>query len=214
VRWTEVLQSSTFVASVGGTHVATGAGSFELSGWWRRAGGYVLDVLIVGVPLLVLRVVVSALYGVSNPAEFNTFTVGNDQIHATVLPLALSIVVLVVGAAASVLYAYLLLRFKGQTVGMMATGIVAVDRATGSALSSRQAVVRVGILFALDGAWGLVGGIVGGGHPAHTTAASLQVAISAIGGIGLLVTMLWPLGSPLNQTLQDKGAGTVVVRRF
>jgi uncharacterized RDD family membrane protein YckC len=214
VRWTEVLQSSTFVASVGETHVATGSGSFELSGWWRRAGAYVLDLLIVGAPLIALRIVVGALYGASNPVVFNSFTVGNGQNHTTLVPVAVTVVLLLVGAAASVLYAYLFLRFKSQTVGMMASGIMAVDRATGSTLGQRQALVRVGVFFALDGVWGLIGGIVGAGHPAHTTAATLQVAISAIGGIGLLVTMLWPLGSPLNQTLQDKGAGTVVVRRF
>jgi uncharacterized RDD family membrane protein YckC len=29
---------------------------------------------------------------------------------------------------------------------------------------------------------------------------------------GLITTALWPLGNPVNQTLQDKAAGTVVVR--
>ena len=39
-----------------------------------------------------------------------------------------------------------------------------------------------------------------------------EVLFVLLGVAGLLTTGLWPLGSSMNQTLQDKAAGTVVVR--
>jgi hypothetical protein len=40
----------------------------------------------------------------------------------------------------------------------------------------------------------------------------LTVALRLLGVGGLVLTGLWPTGCPLNQTLQDNAAGTIVVR--
>ncbi len=210
-RWTEFTEWSTPAAGTAGPRVDTSSGSFELSGWWRRVGGFLLDDLIVGVPFFVIGIVVGLLYGVSHLVTVTSTTVGGQN-HTTQLPLAVAIVLIVLGDAASYLYAYLFLRFKGQTLGMMVAGITCVDRTSGAGLGGRQVLVRVAVLFALSGAWNMVGGIVGAGHPAHSTAASVALFFRGVGAVGFLVTMLWPTGSALNQTLQDKAAGTVVVR--
>jgi uncharacterized RDD family membrane protein YckC len=208
-QWTEFTQEPSQLAA--GVLVTTTAGGFELSGWWRRVGGFLLDDLIVGVPVFVIGVVVGLLFGVSHLVTVTSTTLGGQN-HTTQLPLAMAIVLIVLGDAASYVYAYLFLRFKGQTLGMRVAGTACVDRTSGTGLGSRQVLVRVAALFALSGVWNMVGAIVGAGHPTHSTAASVALAFRALGGIGFLVTMLWPTGSALNQTLQDKAAGTVVVR--
>jgi uncharacterized RDD family membrane protein YckC len=211
VRWTDHTEWSMPPAGTGGTRINAAAGSFELSGWWRRVGGFLLDDLIVGVPVFLIGLLVGFLFGVSHLVTVTSTTVGGQN-HTTQLPLAMAIVLIVLGDAASYAYAYLFLRFKGQTVGMMAAGIACVDRTSGAGLGSRQVLVRVAALFALSGVWNMVGAIIGAGHPAHSTAASLSLLFRAVGGVGFLVTMLWPTGSALNQTLQDKAAGTMVIR--
>jgi uncharacterized RDD family membrane protein YckC len=175
-------------------------------------GGFLLDDLIVGVPVFLIGIVVRLLFGVSQFATVTSTTVSSNQGPTTNLPLAMDLVLILFGVAATYVYAYLFLRFKGQTIGMMAADIKCVDRTSGAVPGSRQVLVRLAALFALTGVWDLVGSIVGAGHPSHTTAFSVYLVFRAVGAVGFAVTMLWATGSALGQTLQDKAAGTVVVR--
>ena len=40
--------------------VQTAAGTFQLAGWWQRAGAWILDGLIVFVPILCLEFIIGA----------------------------------------------------------------------------------------------------------------------------------------------------------
>ena len=108
-------------------------------------------------------------------------------------------------------YPYLLLRSRGQTVGMMAAGVRAIDRASGALPTTAQVGRRVLTFAALTVIWLQIAAVVGfntviGPRP------PAQVLFELVGIAGALTTGLWPLGNPANQTLQDKAAGTIVVR--
>jgi uncharacterized RDD family membrane protein YckC len=175
-----------------------------LSGWWRRVGGSILDGLIVGIPLGILEFI--AVGETTNLAGFGTG-------HATVsihVPAVFFSGLL--GLAAVTAYTVLLLHARGQTVGMMAMKIQAVDLDSGGALTWPQIWRRVFALFVLTQLWSELGLIVlwaQGGGDAVTFGgyAIFNILVAA----GSLTTYLWPLGSPLNQTLQDKYARTIVV---
>jgi uncharacterized RDD family membrane protein YckC len=175
-----------------------------LSGWWRRVGGSVLDGLITGIPLAILELIVvggtTSVYGIgtSHPTV---------SIHVPALLFSG-----LLGLAAVTAYTVLLLHASGQTVGMMATGIRAIDLDSGGALTWPQIWRRVLALFVLTQMWSEIelivlwarygaDGVTSGGYGIFTS----------ISVLGSLTTYLWPLGSPRNQTLQDKYARTIVV---
>jgi uncharacterized RDD family membrane protein YckC len=91
----------------------------ELAGWWQRFGGYVLDAIIVDVPVFVVSFAIEQ----SQPANTIPGTTGR-HIGAAAQAAVVAITLLI-----TLGYPYLLLRYKGQTVGMMAVSIRAVDRA-------------------------------------------------------------------------------------
>ena len=102
--------------------MATGSGTADLAGWWLRFGGYLLDAIIIGVPTFVIGLLV----GVTQRGHTIEGTTG------THLDLAAQAVVVAIGLLTALAYPYLLLRHNGQTVGMMAVGVRAVDRESGA----------------------------------------------------------------------------------
>jgi uncharacterized RDD family membrane protein YckC len=181
--------------------INTTAGSALLAGWWLRFGGYVLDGIIVAVPSFVIRFAIDATQ--HNNSILNTSGVHPD----TAAQVGIVITSLLIGLG----YPYVLLRHNGQTVGMMAVGVRAVDRVSGAPLSSRQAGRRVLAFFLIFDLWAQIATIIGFSHVYGRTPIGetifLLVSLAA-----LTTTASWPLGNPLNQTLQDKAADTVVVR--
>jgi uncharacterized RDD family membrane protein YckC len=181
--------------------IDTMAGQAVLAGWWRRFGGYVLDALIVDVPVLIVSVGIGL-------TQRNNFVPGTTLRHFSV-PAQLAVVIISVLIALA--YPYLLLRHNGQTVGMMAAGVRAVDRTSGVALSSAQAARRVLTFFVVVALWQQIAILI----ELHHVYGSVPVAESLFRLLSvatLITTALWPLGNPVNQTLQDKAADTVVVR--
>ena len=89
----------------------------------------------------------------------------------------------------SFLYQALMIANKGGTLGNMAVGTVVVDANSGAPASQAQSWKR----------------------------AAMETAFSVGGamllGIPTLLDILWPLWDQQNQTLHDKVAGTVVVKR-
>jgi uncharacterized RDD family membrane protein YckC len=182
---------------------------FELAGWWRRAGGLILDSLIVGVPFGIVSVVVFALafrngngslFGVNG---FNGVTGESEGL----VPLRLLLVFAETGVAFA--YAVWLIGSRRQTWGMQAVGVTAIDP-SGRALTRRQVWMRALYRVLFVSLWAnLLSAAVIIDHRRHaglSTAASLvPVALDA-------VVYLWVLGSERNQTLIDKAAGSVVVR--
>jgi uncharacterized RDD family membrane protein YckC len=108
-------------------------------------------------------------------------------------------------------YPFLLLRSRGQTVGMMAAGVRAVDSASGALPTTAQVWRRVLTFAALTILWLQIADVIGFNHVVGPRPAA-EVLFLLVGIACLLTTGLWPLGSPLAQMLQDKAAGTIVVR--
>ncbi len=153
-----------------GPQGAPGAAPF--ASYWARVGGFLLDAVIL--------FVVSLIYLVPSHAFEGAMTMNNGvQTRAGVSPGGY-VVLLIVGA----LYAGLLIGLRGQTVGMMAARIKAVDAATGGVIGFWRAIGRdlferlLGVLFVLP----------------------------------LLVDLLFPAWDPRRQTLHDKITNTVVIK--
>ncbi len=94
---------------------------------------------------------------------------------------------------------------------MMAVGARAVDRASGARLTSAQAARRVVAFFVLVELWEQISAIIGFSH-VYGPVPEGETFFRLLAFAALATTALWPLGNPANQTLQDKAAGTVVVR--
>jgi uncharacterized RDD family membrane protein YckC len=180
----------------------TAAGTAELAGWWRRFGGYALDTVMVDVVVLIvarlIRAADIALRGPLAPG-LHPMTAGAQA------AIVLATLLIALG------YPYLLLRSRGQTVGMMAAGVRAVDGVSGAPLATAQTWRRVLAFFALTLLWLQIADVIGFNHVIGPRPPA-EVLFSLLGLAGLATTGLWPLGSSLSQTLQDKAAGTVVVR--
>jgi uncharacterized RDD family membrane protein YckC len=179
----------------------TMAGPAVLAGWWPRFGGYVIDVIIVGVPSFVIGVLIGLTQRNNTIPGFTGYRVDAAAQAAIVI----TTLVITLG------YPYLLLRYKGQTVGMMAVGVRAVDRVSGAPLSSGQAGRRVLAFFVIVELWEQISALIGYHHLYGPVPAG-EVLFRLLAVAALITTALWPLGNPVNQTLQDKVAQTVVVR--
>lgn len=113
---------------------------FELSGWWARAGAYVIDAII----LFVLTMVVGGILGAS---LFGEDVATAESGAAGGLDLLILFVVLAVGA---IYYCAMMTATNGQTVGKQATGIRVV-REDGQPVDVTFAFVRqtlvIGLIF-------------------------------------------------------------------
>jgi uncharacterized RDD family membrane protein YckC len=173
-----------------------------LAGWWRRFGGYVLDVIIVDVAeRIVLKIIERIDVALRAPLS--------PGLHSPTPGAQVALVVANVGILVG--YSFVLLRFRGQTVGMMATGVRAVDRSSGAALNTPQTWRRVLAFFMIVTLWVQIAFVINTNHVTSSTPVAATI-FTVIAGVGLLTTGLWPTGSPLNQTLQDKAADTIVIR--
>ncbi len=181
--------------------LATASGNAELAGWWRRFAGYVLDAIIVDVPTLFIAYLIGRAdrpYAVSTPAGTHPST-------------AAQVAVVLVTVVISLGYPYLLLRFRGQTVGMMAVGVLAVDRTSGAPITAAQTTRRVLAFFVIVSLWLQISVVIGFNHVAGPQPAG-ETLFRLLAFAAVATTALWPLGNPANQTLQDKVAETAVVR--
>jgi uncharacterized RDD family membrane protein YckC len=184
-----------------GPLINTAAGSAVLAGWWLRFGGYVIDAIIIFVPSFVIGL----LIGLTQRNNTIPGLTGYRIDAAAQAAIVITTLLITLG------YPFLLLRHKGQTVGMMAVGVRAVDRTSGAPLSSAQAGRRVLAFFVMVELWQQIGTIIGF-HHLYGPVPVGETLFRLLAGVALITTALWPLGNPVNQTLQDKAAGTVVVR--
>jgi uncharacterized RDD family membrane protein YckC len=200
-RWTEHVGTPPPPLSLR-PQVVLGSGTAELAGWWRRFGGYALDIVMVDVADLVVdRLIRAADVALRAPLSPGLHAMTPGAQLATVVATLL----IVLG------YPFVLLRSRGQTVGMMAAGVRAVDRASGALPTTAQVWRRVLTFAALTVVWLQIAAVVGFNHVVGPRP-PVEVLLLLVGVAGLLTTGLWPLCSPLSQTLQDKAAGTIVVR--
>ncbi len=182
--------------------VVTQAGPFELAGWWLRLAGYVIDSIVVGVPLLVIGFII----GVTN-------LVTQSSVSGTAVSLSsgAKVAVVAVSVVAEVGYPLVLFRFCSQTVGMIAVGVRAVDRTTGAAMTMAQSWERVLTFFGLSGLWIQIAVVITYVDSTQPTPAAASV-VRVLGLLGLVTTGIWAAASPRKQTVQDLAANTVVIR--
>jgi uncharacterized RDD family membrane protein YckC len=184
--------------------VTTAAGVAVLAGWWRRFGGYVIDVLIVdGAGLAVTLLIRDVDQHVRGPLS--------PGLHP--MTYVAQALVLTISIAILILYPLLFLRARGQTLGMMAVGVVAVDAQSGAAISTPQAWRRVLAFFFLAQVWVQVGSLIGFNHVSGGPRPAGETLFILLGLAGIVTTAIVAAASPKKQTLQDKGAGTLVVVR-
>jgi len=161
----------------------------ELASWLQRVGAYLLD----GVLVFALATIVAVATG--HHDVFNTFkfqTVGGKQ---QLVPYGSKLdFFLIAEGVLSLAYSVALLASAWQaTVGMRLVGIkIARESDLGPVGVGRAAGRSVLVL----GAYSV-----------------LQLILRVVAGIVILVDLLWPLWDSRNQTLHDKAARTVVVRR-
>jgi len=168
--------------------------SLQLAGWWQRAAGYILDDLILLIPIYGFQILLGTIL-YSHPSAVINHTAG----------VAAGLIATLFALAVDIVYAGWMLSQRGQTVGMMAAGIIAVDR-SGESIGHTQAWRRIVAQVMIVGIWGLLTYFFGFFDNSHTPDTFEFIFI-----VAALLTYLWPIGSPLNQTLQDKAANTVVV---
>jgi uncharacterized RDD family membrane protein YckC len=181
--------------------VELASGVAELAGWWLRLGGYLIDAVIVDTPVFIASLVIVQ----SQPAGTIPGTTGRH------LDAAAQAAVVIISVLITLGYPYFLLRYKGQTVGMLAVRVRAVDRTSGAFPTSAQAGRRVLTFFVLVTLWTQIAVLIEFHHVFGPVPAAESIA-RVLTLAALVTTALWPLGNPVKQTLQDKAAGTVVVR--
>jgi uncharacterized RDD family membrane protein YckC len=138
-----------------------------LASYWARVGGFLLDGLIVGAVFLVILL----------PTHAYRMQTVNGHVRAD---RGAELVVILIGA----LYPALMIGLRGQTLGMMAAKIKAVDAATGG----------------LIGFWRALGRDL------------FERLLAILLLIPWIIDVLFPAWDPRRQTLHDKVTNTVVIK--
>jgi uncharacterized RDD family membrane protein YckC len=127
------------------------AGRFVLSGWWRRAGAFLLDGVIVGAGAILLLIAITA------PFSIGFFAGENFGIVSLLVGLLFAVICVSIVA---LLYAPLLMaRTNGKTLGRMVCGIRVV-RADTQPITFGFAVLREVVVKAF--LFGIAGALTGG----------------------------------------------------
>jgi uncharacterized RDD family membrane protein YckC len=165
----------------------TSAPTYEVSGWWRRVGAVVLDVVVLIVPTVVLVVALHQAHKVlviDSQGDLTTSYRFHYGWVESVMWIVYSLVLLIrVGT------------HNGQTVGKQGNAIRVV-RNDGRPVDARTWLIREGIGKAA------IPGLLSAAIPALAFVLLLY----------LLIDYLWPLFESENRALHDLLAGTHVVR--
>ena len=148
-------------------------GAAPLASYWARVGGFLLDAVIVAAVYLVVLLPTHSFHAMTRA------TANHVAVRAGVSGGA-TLFILVVG----VLYSSLLIGLRGQTIGMMAARIKAIDANTGNLIGFGRALGRD--LF--------------------------ERLLGFLLFIPLVIDLLFPAWDPRRQTLHDKVTNTVVIK--
>ena len=187
----------------------------RLSGWWWRVLAYLIDSVTLSVVANILSLPAQA----SMRADFRTLgdayqrrldaNPNNPQfgwlvdqfvnvLHDHALALYLPSLVVVA------LYHCVMLRWKGATLGKLATGLRVRTREAPGRLPWSAIAIRVAVQFVIPSLLLVVGFATGSIGPLL----GLYLLVMAF----QLLDGLWPLWDKQRQAIHDKAAGTVVVR--
>ncbi len=154
----------------------------QYASWGIRVGGYLIDFVIFAVVTVLLYLVFRHTHALDVHLMAKRGTTRRRNISA---------VPFLIAGVLYVVYATLLCgSARGQTVGMMAVGVRAVDDRTRGPLGYGRALVRA-----------LVEGVL-----------RLLNLLFFLLGLVWVLDMLFPLWDKKRQTLHDKVAGSVVLR--
>jgi uncharacterized RDD family membrane protein YckC len=156
----------------GGGYGGPSASSY--AGWWRRVGGWLIDWVL----LAVVEAIIAAPFHVLSTTH--EIVNGRSVEHFHIHPIAELVSFLIALAYGTILVG----AKRGQTIGMMATGVRAVLAADGGTVGHARAAGR----------------------------SAFEQVLPILLFIPWIVDMLFPLWDGRNQTLHDKVSGTVVVR--
>ena len=104
----------------------------ELSGWWRRVGAYLLDTLIIAVPLVVIIVLAIVLADPDDDGDDGAWAVAGIAYLLTIL-------------VPFVYFTYFHGSARGQTPGKRALGIRVASDETGQSIGYGRAFGRYAI---------------------------------------------------------------------
>lgn len=150
-------------------------GAPPYAGYWARVGGWLIDWVI----LLVVGYIIEIVFSAGHIAWVNVHNSSNNTTaHVSVAaPIVQVLVVILYGA-------FFCGSSRGQTIGMMAVGVRAVDRDNGQPIGFARALGR----------------------------GAFEYLMFIIVGIGWVLDMLWPAWDRRHQTLHDKVTRTIVVK--
>ncbi len=151
----------------------------SLAGYGQRVGGWLLDWLIVSVVSIPVAILVGGYHTnrIINSNGGGTYDSSSFGVHWWGL---------LVGAVLVVGYGTVFCGSnRGQTIGMMAVGVRAVDVATGQPIGYGRAFGR----------------------------ALLEYVLALVFFLPWVLDMLFPLWDRKNQTLHDKAVGSVVIHK-
>lgn len=151
--------------------------------FWARLAAYIMDRLILFVAYVALTTVAVGGYALTT------------GVSVAVASQRIGVIVALIAAAVEGAYFYFLWR-RGQTVGMMATGIEIVGEADGARLTPEEAGIRTAIFLA------------------PTLTIYLVPVLGTFLGLLLLISFLSVAWDPHNQGWHDKVAHTIVVKRY
>lgn len=166
----------------------------DAAGFWRRLVGFVIDWLACfAVPSLASSLL---LLGIG----YRTGSAALDALW-----------ILFVAVIIMTYFSYFSTR--GSSPGMYVASIKLVDFRTGKAPGLKRSLIRGGLLTILIGSWFLLL-LLGWGSGAHmSNGAALLLNVDYVVFLASFFGHLWITWDRKKQTLQDKLAGVVVVRR-
>jgi uncharacterized RDD family membrane protein YckC len=168
------------------------------AGFWWRFLGYILDSLILGVPIgIVAAIIASNLQWASHPTTVCSGGVCNTTFLAPPAgwPLGPAIGYAICVGLVDLLYFGVLVSMWGSTVGQRAIGARVVrEEAPAHSLPMGRALARAAVF------WG-------------PTLLGFVAWLGALAGLGEFICLLWVAWDPRKQGLHDKLGRAVVVRR-
>jgi uncharacterized RDD family membrane protein YckC len=165
--------------------IAEGAAPY--AGWWRRVAAYLLDGFLVAA----VAAVITAATGHHEPwSVFHTHVVNGQR---RLVPIGSKLVFFT--------------ALEGLLAFVYAAGFLS------SAWQATPFMRALGVFIATASDLGHVGLGRASGRAAIFQGAAVAAARVPFGTLLILVDLLWPLWDARNQTVHDKLAGTVVLRR-
>jgi uncharacterized RDD family membrane protein YckC len=159
----------------------------QLAGWWRRAGAFLIDGLVIAIPSFIVA------------RRLNGTTTERLSVHLLFM-------------FGGIAYGAILIRAQGKTLGMRAVSIAALDLRNGRNITTGAAWLRSVVAFAFFGLTSEILFLYGATRPPGWSSHSYAMTgLVSLAGLLLSLTFLLPIVDPRNQTLQDKAAGSVVI---